>query len=206
MPLWDENAGSGLLIGQKPPPPHDSFGSLSGAAAHLQLMHVRVKTHQCRCQNECTARERVPFTPPQHSHSRLLPLPPPLLPRPPSLAHPAHLLCLNTPPGSRSLFHLGGTWLEWSGQRTAASCCESQRQHPSRGPPNLVRATPDCWVNHPRLRAKPQRRHASRQVANGNGRFSSTQRQPDGMAWLGGGLKDAAASETIVASRLPPVS
>lgn len=51
MPLWDENAGSGLLIGQKPPPPHDSFGSLSGAAAHLQLMHVRVV--------ECTAEEAI---------------------------------------------------------------------------------------------------------------------------------------------------
>lgn len=89
----------------------------------------------------------------------------------------------------------------------AARASASAQSIPERtGPPNLVCATPDCWVNHPRLRAKPQRRHTSRQVTKGNGRSSSSiQRQPVGMAWawVWRWSMDAAASETIVASRTP---
>ncbi|KAL6862326.1 hypothetical protein J3F83DRAFT_210748 [Trichoderma novae-zelandiae] len=113
-------------------------------------------------------------------------------------------LCLDT--------HSGAVKGLLAAARASASAQSILEQRP---PKRFVRATPDCWVNHPRPRAK-----ATAQACLAPGQkwqwlpFKAPGDSRTAWAWAwhghghghGIGRMDAAASETVVASRPPPAS
>ncbi|EHK15182.1 uncharacterized protein TRIVIDRAFT_70094 [Trichoderma virens Gv29-8] len=165
MPFWDENAVYCALIGQKPPPPP----RVDGGAMHIYNICMLMQRHN-RISNLPASADQEALRGGASAGTMFLVHVPSRRLSPP-LASPSSSLIssISTPPGSRSVSHLGDTWLGWSGQRAASCLRQCQRHRPEERPPNFACATPDCWVNHPRPRAKPQRKHASRQVGYGNG-------------------------------------